>query len=79
MHNEEPAVLRHTRESGYLGYFGAEQTWIPACAGMTNRGGKQVLAMPTIFMLCRRAQAHGHSVVNATFLLQARLTIAAAR
>jgi hypothetical protein len=35
---------------------------------MTNRGGEQLLELPTIFMLCGRAQAHGQFVVRKSFV-----------
>ena len=33
----------------------AQQTWIPACAGMTSRGGPHVERNPSIFILGGRA------------------------
>src|SRR3989337_2988698 len=33
----------------------AQQTWIPACAGMTSRGGHHVEGKPSIFVLGGRA------------------------
>ncbi|MGZ8521048.1 MAG: hypothetical protein ACXWX7_12985, partial [Candidatus Binatia bacterium] len=32
--------------------------------------GEHVLRIETIFMLCRRAQAHGHFVVKISFAIQ---------
>jgi hypothetical protein len=79
MHTEEPPGLRH---AGAGRHPDPSSTWIPffngmtdsvrhldsACSGMTNREGEHVLGMPTIFMVYRRAQAHGHFVVKRSFL-----------
>ncbi len=65
----EPPGLCHTRESDSQATSAQNKTWIYACAGMTNRVGERVLEMPPMFMLCRRAQAHGHFAVNQNFFM----------
>jgi hypothetical protein len=47
---KRPPGFRHTRESGYPANS-AEQTWIPACAGMTSRGEHHLEENPSIFIL----------------------------
>ena len=42
-------------KAGIQASGGGEQTWIPACAGMTNRGGNVAGGNPSIFILCGRA------------------------
>jgi hypothetical protein len=79
MHTEDLPGFRH---AGAGRHPDPSSTWIPffngmtdsvrhldsACAGMTNRGGEQLLELPTIFMLCGRAQAHGQFVVRKSFV-----------
>jgi hypothetical protein len=75
MHNEEPPGFRH---AGAGRHPDPSSTWIPFFNGMTDsvchldsrvRGNDAssrppIEGIPAIFKLCKRAQAHGHFVVN---------------
>ena len=67
MHNEEPPGLRHTRESGYPANW-AQNSLDSRVRGNDESRRGACSGMPTIVMLCRRAQAHGHFVVKLKFL-----------
>jgi hypothetical protein len=47
--------------------------WMPACAGMTNQGKNHVVLRGFNFIVCTRAQAHVHFVVERTFSFKEQL------